>query len=251
VEEVHRIPVFVLAWERPIYLWVTLDSLFRHTKQPAEFVLIDNGSRNPLVREVIAGFERRGMFADIIFSPANDPHTFANVVANRMATLPGTFVLVEGDVEVQPSEPCWLSEFTALMGEHSDIGYLGSLIDASDFVDIEDAARIAPVGLGRDRVEALLKAHSPERAYPQDDPARLNLELQPPGRICIYRTEVVRRTPITTDGHFTAAVRRLGFKAGIANRVRHRHLSLLHVFDEPDYDTLARDAFFKAMHERG
>jgi hypothetical protein len=33
-------------------------------------------------------------------------------------------------------------------------------------------------------------------------------------------------------------------KAGIASRVRHRHLSLLHIFDEPAYDTAARDAFF-------
>jgi hypothetical protein len=95
----------------------------------------------------------------------------------------------------------------------------------------------------------LLKAHSPERAYPQESSERF-IDIQPPGRFCMYRTAVLDRVPIQPDGPFARSVRSIGMKAGIAGRVRHRHLSLLHVFDEPAYDTAARDVFFSGLRKK-
>jgi len=237
-------PVFIWAWERPIYLWVTLDSLFRNTPAgAADFILINNGSKHSMVREVIAGFERRGMFKEVLHAPENRPQNFPEAVAERRERLGEFFGFVEGDVEVLPGEPSWILEMLSIMREQPEIAYLGSLIDARDFVDLERAQALAPLGVEENRFKALLKAHSPERAYPQIGSERV-IDLQPPGRLCLYRTSILDRVPIQPDAPFTESVRAIGMKVGIATRVRHRHLSLLHVFDEPAYDTAARDAFF-------
>jgi hypothetical protein len=41
----------------------SLDRLFWQTRFPHRFVLVDLASEDPLVRRVVSGFERRGMFA--------------------------------------------------------------------------------------------------------------------------------------------------------------------------------------------
>ena len=154
-------PVFILAWERPIYLWVTLDSLFRHTPVgAADFIMLNNGSRHPMVRQVIAGFERRGMFAEVVHAEENRPQTFADAVAARSSRLGDFFGFVEGDVELLPSDPPWIVEMLDMMRADPQIGYLGSLIDARDFVDVERAQALAPHGLEEERFRALLKAHT-------------------------------------------------------------------------------------------
>ena len=59
------IAVIILSWNRPLYLWAALDSLYRHTRQPARFILVDNNSDDPGVRDVVTGFTRRGIgYAD-------------------------------------------------------------------------------------------------------------------------------------------------------------------------------------------
>lgn len=240
--------MFILSWERPIYLWVTLDSLFRHTRHPAKFIMIDNGSTDPLVRKVIRGFERRAMLSEVIYAPENKPSTFPEVVAARLSELPEFFAFVEGDVEVLRSKPDWLTEMVSLMQEHPDLAYLGSLIDPQDFVPLGHCHTLGPA-MEENRLRALIKAHSPERSYPQEQLERVNFDLQPPGRLCLYRTAALAKVPIQPDGQFTVQVRAHGMKAGIATRVRHRHLSLLHLFDEQDYDVTARDVFFQRMFE--
>lgn len=239
--------VIILAWERPIYLWLTLDSLYRHTSYPVRFVIIDNGSKHPMVREVIEAFDRRGMFERVVFGGHNDPNRLQSFLDSMGAELPERFVYVEGDVEILPGDVDWLAEYIALSDADPAIHYLGSLIDAGDFVSLEDARRLSP-DMDDVSLAALAKLHSPERSYPQGgDLPRFIEHLQPPGRLCLYRHEQVRQFGVQTDGRFTELVRAHGGKAGIASRVRHRHLSLLHVFDEPRYDTSARNAFFQAI----
>jgi GT2 family glycosyltransferase len=65
------IPVLITSYNRPLYLWACLDSLYRHTRHPHRFTIIDMASEDPLVDEVIAGFARRGMFTEVIRAPRN------------------------------------------------------------------------------------------------------------------------------------------------------------------------------------
>lgn len=65
--------VLVFTWNRPLYLWVCLDSLYRYAKHPARFVLVDNGSTDPHVPQVVEGFVRRGMFTYVELAKDNSP----------------------------------------------------------------------------------------------------------------------------------------------------------------------------------
>ncbi len=43
------------------------------------------------------------------------------------------------------------------------------------------------------------------------------------------------------------AAKRLGYRAAIATRVRHRHLSYQNIFDYPGIDIATRVPFFKSL----
>ncbi len=240
------IPIFILAWERPIYLWVTLDSFFRLSPPNARFTIINNNSTHPMVRQVIQGFERRGMFDEVIHCDENSPTRFRDLIGERHERLPEFFGYVEGDVELLKGNCVWLDEMLDIMGANPDLAYLGSLIDPSDFVPLEAGARLGskiPIG----RLEALLKAHSPERSYIDRVQGRYQLGLQPPGRLTLFRKSAFQTVRITCDGVMTKDLCAQGWQVGIATNVRHRHLSLLHIFDEPGYDVDARNEFVNRM----
>lgn len=241
------ITVFILSWERPLYLWVTLDSLYRHTRHPARFILADNNSQDPLVRRVIEGFRRRNLFHAVEYYPDNDPQNFQRVVDTYAPLLGKYFGCIESDVEVLPSTPCWLTSMLELMEAHPRLQYLGSLVDHGDFIDVDDARRLAP-GLDDRQLLGLVKAFSPEKHYRAGDAGQvLNTDYRPPGRLNLYRTSILSSLPIMADGQFNDALEARGDLHGVALKVRHRHLSLLNLFDYPEYDMLARDDFFSRL----
>jgi hypothetical protein len=237
--------VFILSWERPLYLWASLDSLFRYTLYPHRFVLIDNGSRDPLVRVVIEGFERRGMFAAMHLEPKNLPGNLARIVSDYRPSLGDWFAYVESDVMVEPTQPCWLGEYAQLMAGNPRLAMVGSCADRTDFVSLETAQRLFP-DVPSARLESLVKASSPERHFVPGRGA-LSDPFNPPGRLLLFRTEAVDRVGIRADADMYRALRALGYQAGIANRVRHRHLSFLNAYDYPAYDYDNRDAFFARL----
>lgn len=244
------ITVFVLSWERPLYLWVTLDSLYRHTRHPVRFILCDNHSQDPLVRQVVRGFERRGLFYAVELFPENLLGNFQRAVEKYGAILGDYFGVVEADVEVLPGEPCWLTTMVSIMDRHPKLQFLGSLVDHADFVSVEDARRLAP-GLDDEQLLALVKAFSPEKEFVQGAPGQeLETAYKPPGRLNLYRTAVLPKIPLMADGPFSDAVRAMGDEVGVALKVRHRHLSLLNLYDYPEYDMAARDDFFAPPEPR-
>lgn len=241
------ITIFILSWERPLYLWVTLDSLYRHTKHPVRFILADNNSQDPLVRKVVDGFRRRNLFHAVEYYPENDPENFQRVVDKYSSLLGTYFGCVESDVEVLPSEPCWLTSMLELMEANPRLQYLGSLVDPGDFVDVDAARRLAP-GLPDSELFGLVKAFSPEKQFNVHGPDDvLNTDYRPAGRLNLYRTSILKSLPIMADGKFNDALEARGDLHGVALKVRHRHLSLLNIFDYPEYDTGARDDFFARL----
>ena len=66
----------------------------------------------------------------------------------------------------------------------------------------------------------------------------------------MLRTGIMRELGFQLDAELARRVRELGFEAAVTPRVRHRHLSLLNIYDYADYDAIHRDAFFTAP-ERG
>jgi len=72
--------VFILSWERPLYLWACLDSLRTQTKTACRFVLLDNDSQDPLVHRIIESFEARDLFHKVHRRKENSPHALMEAV---------------------------------------------------------------------------------------------------------------------------------------------------------------------------
>src|SRR5688572_17758289 len=113
--EADRIPVLVFAWNRPLYLWACLDSLYRFTRHPARFIMIDNGSTDPMVRPVIEGFVRREMFDEVEWGRDNSITRLFDAIRRYRPSFGEYFVYVEGDTTVVETSPCWLERMRALM----------------------------------------------------------------------------------------------------------------------------------------
>ena len=153
---------------------------------------------------------------------------------------------------IEETEPCWLTRLAALMAANPRLAMLGSVIDTRDFVDPARARALEP-DMPEPQLRALIKQDSGERrqagAAPADAP--IIHPHGPAGRLLLLRMAALRAIGAGTDyelhKRFTAA----GYETGIATGVRHRHLSLLHVFDYPDYDYGARNRYMGGMDLKG
>lgn len=247
------VTVFIASWGRPLYLWACLDALFRRTRSPARFVLLDNAHPDPTVSDVIAGFERRGMFAEVVRFETNSFSNITEAYFERLAGLGPLHAYIESDCVVDAGRACWLGVMQRIMAANPSLGFLGSLIDPGDFVSREVAETIADGD--HDQAEFLAKLNSPERAFLGDARWEATSEdyfltvppcpiQNPPGRLMMLRTEVMKQLGFHLDGPLTQALRARGLESAVTPRVRHRHLSLLNVYDYFDYDQRARDDFF-------
>jgi GT2 family glycosyltransferase len=230
------ITVLILSWNRPLYLWACLDSLFRYTRRPARFILIDNHSSDPRVDDVIDAFEKRGMFHRVVRTGSNSWETVHQLINEYGSSAGEYFAFVESDVVVFDTDPCWLSRLCAVMDAQADLGMLGSYVDGRDFIDAETARRLAP-DMPPDRLAFLIKENSPERRLPLTPPAEPVIEpFNPPGRLLMLRSSVLEHVSEPwEDWSLYLRLKEVGIAAGIATGVRHRHLSLLNLFDYPDY----------------
>jgi len=239
--------VFILSYNRPIYLWVTLDSLARATKRSdVRFVIQDNSSTDPLIRKVIRSFERRGLFHRVILSDKNDAQAVNRWLEESGDSLGEFFGFVESDVYVYEHSLCWIDRMLVSMVEDPRLAMLGSQIDKADFVPLESVQDRHDEPLSRQAAE-LIKANSLERVSPTLAYGELGSPHNPPGRLMLLRTEAIRRTGFASDGVLAKRLESLGYRTAITGSVRHRHLSLLHIFDEPDYDFDRRDTFMRAI----
>jgi GT2 family glycosyltransferase len=230
------ITVIILSWNRPIYLWVCLDSLFRYTRRSARFILIDNHSSDPHVNSVIEAFDKRGMFHYIARTESNSWEAVHQLINEYGASSGEYFAFVESDIVVFDTHPCWLSRLCTVMDAQPKLGMLGSYIDGRDFIDVETARRLAPE-MPSDRLAFLIKENSPERQLPSTPPSEIVIEpFNPPGRLLMLRRRVLEYiSEPWEDWSLYLKLKEVGIEAGIATTVLHRHLSLLNLFDYPDY----------------
>jgi hypothetical protein len=241
------IPVFILSYNRPLYLWACLDSLHRYTQYPCKFIIADNSSPDPQTREVIRGFERRGMFHAVHYCEENSPARVPWMLDQHADLIGDFFCLVESDIQVFDTQPCWLGRMMDHMRENPLLAMLGSLVDTSDFV-APDAARALEPDMPEAQLADIIKSKSPERRI--EKPASGNLITDfnnPPGRLILMRSSAVAKAPYTSDYHWSERLKGAGYETATAADVMHRHLSLLNLLDYPDYDTRHRNDYFRTM----
>jgi hypothetical protein len=241
------IPVFILSYNRPIYLWCCLDSLYRNTRYPARFILADNASTDPLVRTVIEGFERRGMFDRVYMCSDNRPDRLKWMIRQHRSEIGEYFAFIESDVMISDSVEGWLPTMVRLMEANPKLYMLGSHCVKSDFVDVAAARSIDP-DMPQDQFEFLTKPFSPERME-VDASEELIEPHNPPGRLLLFRAAALFVTPIQTDSKMHTGIKQAGYESKISTRVVHRHLTLLNFFDYSDYDGVQRKQFFEELDQ--
>jgi GT2 family glycosyltransferase len=239
------IKVLILSWERPLFLWAALDSLYRNTRSDVDFILIDNNSQDPLVTKVISGFNRRGMFSEIVNSQINDPGIIAKQLHRLEPTLGRYVAFVEADVVIERGETCWVKTMVDIMESRPQLAMLGSQVDKADFIDPNWAAAQVAHQLD-DRLSNLTKAQSPERAS-YVAPGKLEEPHNPAGRLLMLRSAAVIDVGFAGDGVLYQKFKAKGYQALITGDVIHRHLSLLNFFDYPDYDVFERQDFMQKV----
>jgi hypothetical protein len=202
---------------------------------------------------VIAGFERRGLFAEVVRFPTNSFQNIRSAYHERLPGIGPLHVYLESDCVIGERPGCWLAEMRRIMEANPRLGMLGSLIEFEDFVA---AGTALPLVRGdAAAADFLAKLKSPERALADDprwtDPSRDFFVTappcpigNPPGRLMMLRTELMQRLGFQVDGVLAAMVRDLGLEPAVTPLVRHRHLSLLNIFDYAGCDAAERDAFF-------
>jgi GT2 family glycosyltransferase len=245
------VTVFVASWGRPLYLWACLDALYRHTRSAARIVLLDNAHPDPLVGDVIAGFERRGLFAEVVRFPTNSLENIRRGYRERLAGIGPLHVYLESDCVIGERHGCWLAEMRRIMEANPRLGVLGSLIDPIDFVPVDKAVALT----GGEHATFLAKLASPERAFLgagewadttrdfflTEPPCPIH---NPPGRLMMLRTAVMQDLGFQLDAPLAALLRDRGLQPAVTARVRHRHLSLLNIYDYAAYDEIHRHGFF-------
>ncbi|HQT73870.1 MAG TPA: glycosyltransferase family A protein [Acidiphilium sp.] len=245
--------VFVSSRNRPLYLWACLDSLYRLTRSAAAVTLIDSASDDMLVREVVRGFERRGLLREVVWLETNEIGGVIGEIARRLTPEDELFGFVEADTVILPGAfECWLGHMTGLMREDPGLAMLGSSVDTGDFVDPVQALRLEPDRPPQEVGDMIYYGDPGRRDHRPDTPEQLVFSPHnPPGRLLVLRREAILRAGHASDSDLHDNLRALGYRTGISTRVRHRHLSLLNIFDYPRYKMTARHDYMRGATYRG
>lgn len=251
------ITIFLASWGRPIYLWTCLDALWRNTRLPFQVVLLNNAHPDRLqsifVEEVIASFSARNMFADIVMFNDNSFENIKQAYMSRLNDVGTHHIFMESDAVICEQNNCWLETMKRIMMDNPAIGMLGSMIDARDFVSKETALSL--VNNNQEMANFLAKLNSPERGFINssvwtnssaeyfvtEHPFPIS---NPPGRLLMLHTETMISLGLHPDGALAQKFRQRGMSPAITPQVKHRHLSLLNIYDYKDYCPESRNSFF-------
>lgn len=239
---------FILSYDRPLFLWACLDALYRLTRSNVRFVLVDSASRDPVVRSVIRGFERRAMFEEVVLLEENNKDWASAFFEAWHPKVGEFFYFIESDAVVADdhSGTCWVDRFQTVMNANPRLAMLGSAIDRDDFVEL--ASLEARIGRRLNPEEQQqIKLFSPERTMAPIGSKDIASPFNPPGRLLALRTEPLQSHLGTVmswqDGDMHRILRENGWETAIFGGVVHRHLSLLNYFDYPEYSMEQRDAY--------
>jgi len=242
---------FILSWERPIYLWACLDSLYRNTRRDVNFVLVDNNSQDPLIKSVIQGFVKRQMFHDVRMCRKNDPLRLRKLFRKYEKQIDEFFYFVESDCVV-PESPCWATEYERIYRAYPGTGMVGSFPLTDDFVDPELIREQSPA-FSDEQIAFYSKSSSPARTREVDPSLEVldDANLNPPGRLLLLDKKAVQECGIHCDSVMADTFRTEGYRCLFATRFRHRHLSLLNYFDAATEEyRVQRSRFMSELYEK-
>jgi Glycosyl transferase family 2 len=200
------VDIILLAYNRVDYLSEMVDALERETRWPYRLTIVDNVS-GPETRNWLRA--HRDRFAQIIFNQHNEH--LAGYQRGIAETSSDMFVVSDADVLPHPpiAEGCWLTRLVALADRHPDFGLISTRLDS--------------ISAARD-IRADEKRMIDDELIETSTGVWLNL---------IRRRAL--RIPYMSDGITSYAIRRSGFRVGVATDVLATHLGDQDPERHPDY----------------
>jgi hypothetical protein len=200
------VDIILLSYNRLDYLAAMVDAIEQRTRRPYRLTIVDNAS-GPATRQWLR--EHAARFHQIIWNERNEH--LAGLQRGIEATTSELFVISDADLVV--AEPtaagCWLERLVALAERHPDFALIAVSLDS---VSAARNARLQNAPL----IDGELRA-TPTGVW-------LNL---------IRRSAL--RVPYVSDGITAHALRRSGYRVGIATEVSATHLGDADPQRHPDY----------------
>lgn len=235
-------PIFMPVYDRPIYLYMTLDALARATRSPYRLYVFRQAGRETGVADVLAAFQRRGVITEVFGRESLSSGYYRKASELLRADDDFAFV-IEDDVVIEPEPTCWMSRMVREFRADETLAMIGSAVDKGDFID---PARLK-AQLGRDLTpaeRAAIKLGSPERRQTFAKSGVLSRGCNVAGRLIGLRVEAMLSTSIRMLDHaLDENLREAGWGTGTLPTVRHRHLSLQNYYDYPAYAAERDDRF--------
>ncbi len=228
--------VLMLVHDRPVYTYMTLDSVRRATRSPYRLTVYHHRVEPTQNDDVIDSFRRRGVVSHVIEQdgPLVDWKAVERAVFAMLDPGEPFAFFLESDVVIETTDGCWLAEMAGALTAHPDLARVGSAIDKSDFIDPASLER----DLGRPLTLAerqIIKAASPERHQSFAPGQTLFTGHNVAGRFFGMRIAAATRDLPRIDSLMDAVLRDRGWTTAILSTVRHRHLSLQNYYDYPEY----------------
>lgn len=227
---------------RPIYTYMTLDSLQRATRSPYRLTVIHHRTEPTENDEILEVFQRRGVVHRVVEQTDEefDWAAYMQVLTESLEPEDEFIFFLEDDVVIEPAQTCWLDSMAGAMQADPRLALVGAAIDKSDFID--PVALAAELGRDLDPHELqAIKANSPERKQAFDAGETIYTRHTVAGRFCGLRLAAWTEDLPNIDTLFDRALKERGWKTGILAAVRHRHLSLLNYYDYPAYSRLRNE----------
>jgi glycosyltransferase involved in cell wall biosynthesis len=202
----NPVDVIVLTYNRADYLAEMVDALEQRTHWPYRLTAVDNAS-GPETRQWLR--RNRARFHRIIWNRVNE-HLAAHQRGIE-ATTSELFVLSDADLLPHPptTDGCWLTRLVALAGRHPDFGMIAARLDS-----------VTEARNGRLEPAALVDGELLET---------------PTGMWLALMRRTALRVPFISDGITAYALRRRGYRVGVASGVMCTHLGDRDPQRHPDY----------------
>ena len=200
------VDIILLAFNRVDYLSEMVATLERNTLWPYRLTVVDNAS-GPETRNWLRA--HRDRFHEIVFNERNEH--LAGYQRGIVRTSSDLFVVSDADILPHPptADGCWLTRLLALADRHRDFGLI--------------SARLDSVGGVRD-----IRAHEKRLVDAELIETSTGVWLN------LIRRQALR-IPYMSDGITSYAIRRSGFRVGVAAHVMATHLGDQDPERHPDY----------------
>lgn len=232
----NQYKILMLVHDRPLYTYMTLDSLRRATYSPYHLTVIHHKTNPGPMDDVLKAFLRRGVVHSVyeMRNALVDWEQLRRIGHDSLDANDEFLFFIEDDVVIEKSDTCWLASMARVMHSDPKLAFLGSAIDKSDFIDPEALSKEVGRSLTKQEM-AIIKAYSPERRQAFEPGQEIMSNHNVPGRLFCLRLSAATEDIVNVDSKMDSKLRSMGWKTAVTNTVVHRHMSLQNYYDYPAY----------------